>query len=748
MNAVLRLWDLERVELRCGLICEERERLNTHVSLSSLRRLQAFVKGLSDPHHRSRLTQAVFYDQLTQVFCQLAQRHPLIVALDDLQWIDPGSVNLLFHLARQISGSKILILGVYRPEEVMVKRSPAAHPLQGVVQELGALYGDIQIDLMQSAGAQFVKELIQSEPNELDQHFQDSLYQHTSGNPLFTIELLRGMQLRAEILKNNRGKWVVKQDLNWGELPGRVEAVIARRIGHLSEESQELVNVACVEGEQFSAEVIAGVLKKDIQRVCDLLSKEISKQHQLVTAQSLQQVGAQNLSIYRFRHSLFQIYLYNHLDLVEKRELHGKVGSALENYYLSDPQKLAEIAHVLARHFETAGLIEKTIQYYSMAGKYSLKLSASRAAIDHLHNALKRLHSLPESEARDWQALDLYLSLGPPITATRGWAAPELEENYQHAEELCQKLADDARLVPALWLLAVYRLGRSEDHQVDRLVERLVSLAQKIGDPDLLCIANLQVSPVYQGRLLEARQILIRASQPRDIAQQRSLAYRYGMAPSVVALAYLSHCHWLLGEEEQAMLANQEALHLAEKINIPMTSCYALGRASWQHVFTGQIEAVRLHAEKLLEITRQHEIRSFELAAHFLLAWVKVQSGDPAGMHIESMYQLMQDYKNLGTILNRTTFLLLFAQVCVQAEQFERGLSALDEAICLGEQTGERWFEAEAYRLKGELLLQKTPANPAEAEICFTQALQVARAQQSKSLELRAALSLARLLQA
>lgn len=294
----------------------------------------------------------------------------------------------------------------------------------------------------------------------------------------------------------------------------------------------------------------------------------------------------------------------------------------------------------------------------------------------------------------------------------------------------------------------MYRLGRSEDHQVDRLVERLVSLAQKIGDPDLLCIANLQVSPVYQGRLLEARQILIRASQPRDIAQQRSLAYRYGMAPSVVALAYLSHCHWLLGEEEQAMLANQEALHLAEKINIPMTSCYALGRASWQHVFTGQIEAVRLHAEKLLEITRQHEIRSFELAAHFLLAWVKVQSGDPAGMHIESMYQLMQDYKNLGTILNRTTFLLLFAQVCVQAEQFERGLSALDEAICLGEQTGERWFEAEAYRLKGELLLQKTPANPAEAEICFTQALQVARAQQSKSLELRAALSLARLLQA
>ena len=322
------------------------------------------------------------------------------------------------------------------------------------------------------------------------------------------------MQLRAEILMNNRGKWVVKRDLNWGELPGRVEAVIARRIGHLSEACQEMVYVACVEGEQFSAEVIAGVLGKDVQWVCNLLSREVSKQHQLVTAQSLQQVGAQNLSIYRFRHSLFQIYLYNHLDLVEKRKLHAKVGTVLEQYYAFDREKLVEIAHVLARHFESAGLIEKTIQYYSMAGKYSLKLSASRAAVDHFQNALRYLQSLPESEARDWQALDLYLSLGPPITATRGWAAPELEKNYQHAQELCYKLSDDARLVPALWLLAVYRLGRSEHHQVDRLVERLVSLAQKIGDPDLLCLANLQVSPVYQGRLYEARQILMRASQP------------------------------------------------------------------------------------------------------------------------------------------------------------------------------------------------------------------------------------------
>lgn len=282
------------------------------------------------------MQQTALFEQLTQVFSHLAQHHPLILVIDDLQWIDPGSVSLLFHLARRIAGSNILILGAYRPEEVSLRQSAETHSLQGIIQELSAAYGDIQIDLMHSEGIQFVQELIQSEPNELDQRFRDSFYNHTSGNPLFAIELLRGMQLRGEIFKNSQGKWVTEQHLNWQALPSRVEAVIARRIGHLSTECQQLLNVACVEGEQFTADVIAGVLDKDVQQVCDLLSREVSQQHRLVTAQSLQQVGGQNLSRYRFRHSLFQVYLYNHLDVVQKVRLHGKAGAVLEQLYSQD----------------------------------------------------------------------------------------------------------------------------------------------------------------------------------------------------------------------------------------------------------------------------------------------------------------------------------------------------------------------------------------------------------------------------
>lgn len=722
-------------------------RLSTGVRAESLGRLRRRVSAAAGPPARSRVSEAVLFEQLTSVLCNLARSHPLILVLDDLQWADPASIDLVFHLARQAAGSRVLILGAYRGEEVAARRNAQPHALQGVVHELSAIRDDIAIDLMQSEGMEFVEELVQSEPNDLGQGFRDNLYRHTSGNPLFAIELLRGMQLRGDLVRNRLGRWVASRDLDWHELPGRVESVIAGRIDHLTIECQELLSVACVEGEQFTAQVLAGVLGTDLQHVGALLSQELGRQHRLVADMGPRQVGGQSLSIYRFCHSLFQIYLYDRLDPAERARLHGQVAAVLEQHYREDQARLSELAHVLARHFEMAGRAQKAAQYHTLAGRHALELSANRAAVDHFQRALAALQSLPSSEQHDWQALDLHLSMGPPITATRGWGAPELEENYRQAEALCYRLADDVRLVPALWLLSVYRLGRAEHAAVDRLVERFYGLAQSTGDPDLLCLANLQVSPLYQGRLIEAREILLRAGQARDVAQQRRLAYRYGMSPAVVALAYLSHCEWLLGDTQGSILAGQQALDLAEAVDVPIASCYALGRASWQRAFAGQPEAAAQYAERQLQITVQREFRSFELGARFLLAWAEAQSGAPAEASLEAMHQIMQTYQDMGTVLNRTTFLILFAGACERAGQPERGLAALDEAIAVGQSTGERWFEAEAYRLKGELLLQagRGDATLAEARHCLNTAREVALEQGARMLQARADASLLRL---
>jgi len=406
----------------------------------------------------------------------------------------------------------------------------------------------------------------------------------------------------------------------------------------------------------------------------------------------------------------------------------------------------------LARHFDLAGLAEKALRYYIASGKYAVQLGANREAFTHFTRALELLKSIPASTQRDKQELELRISLGPTLTAIRGWGAPELEHNYSLAEELASKIADNAQLIPTLWLLAVYRFGRSEHSATNKLHERAVRLARQVNDPLLLNLVELNVSILHQGKLLEAKENLERSSQPFNEQVQRTLALRFGMSPAIVARAYLANCLWLLGYPEQAAQHSKEACDLAEKLQYPMTICYAVSRACWWQAFAGELDAAKNQAEKLLVITKRHELRNFELAALFFLHWINIQKGDHNLTELEKINQAMEEYLHLGTVLNRTAFLILYAQACASARQFERGMEALNESIDLGVRTGERWFEAEAYRMKGELIIQMAASSDlpedtiAQAESYFQAALKVAQGQDAKMLELRTVTSLCRLM--
>jgi predicted ATPase/DNA-binding SARP family transcriptional activator len=728
-------------------------RLHTGITAERFKRLRLLIKSLPEQPAQMRILQMALFEQFTRFLRSLAQRRPLVLFVDDLQWIDPGSVDLLFHLARQLAGAEILLLGAYRPEEVFIKREGETHPLAGILHELQAACGDIFIDLSRSQGGEFVEALLDSEPNELSREFRDLLYQRTNGNPLFTIELLRGMQLRGEIQRSKKGRWIEGHELNWDELPSRVEAVIARRIGHLPKEYREILEVASVEGEQFTAEIVARVLEKDEQRVCDLLSKEIGKQHRLVIPQGFKNYAGQRLSTYRFRHSLFQIYLYNHLDLLEKARLHEMVGCQLESLYSQEMESFPEAAHSLARHYEAAGVVEKAVPYYTRAGKIALRLSANRESIAHFYQALRLLNDLPPSEQRDRQELELQLSLGPPLTATKGWAPPEMAAAYERAQALCQVIRDNSQLIPALWQLAVYRIGRSEHAEVDRLVERLTRLAQQAGDPALLSLAKVQVSPFFQGKFSLAKDLLEKASVFSDLNQQIFLAQTYGMAPAVVGMAFLGNCLWALGFPERAWQSLLQACELADEVGHPLTACYAVGRSCWLHAIQGDTEAIQEPVEQQYQLSHKYGFKNFELAAVFFQSWAEVYTGKSTRQALERMHQSVEAQYATGTVLNQTGFLALFALACGKTGQIERGLQAADESIRLGKETGERWFEAEAYRVKGELLEQnagsseRPEADLIEAENCYQAARQVAVQQKAKMFELRAVTSLCRLWQ-
>ena len=219
----------------------------------------------------SGVEQQAIFQQVTNVLSAWAAEHPLLLILDDLQWADAGSIGLLFHLGRQLAGHRILILGAYRPEEVAASRDGERHPLEKVLTEFQRQFGNAGMDLRHAddvQGRAFVDALVDAEPNRLGEAFRDALYARTGGHPLFTVELLRTMQARGDLVRDEDNVWVEGANLDWDTLPARVEAVIAERLSRLTPEQYDLLTVASVEGETFTAQVVAQVQDLSARRLC------------------------------------------------------------------------------------------------------------------------------------------------------------------------------------------------------------------------------------------------------------------------------------------------------------------------------------------------------------------------------------------------------------------------------------------------------------------------------------------------
>ncbi len=337
--------------------------------------------------------QSDLFDQYARVLTSVAREFPMVIMLDDLQWADQGSIGLLFHLGRYLAGSRILVAGVYRPEEIAIGREGSRHPLEPVINEIQRLYGDIIIDLDKSESLGFVQAILEIEPNHLGNDFTEMLHKQTQGHPLFTIELLRGMQERGDLQQDHDGFWIEGPSLDWETLPARVEAVIAERVARLPQSLRAALRTASVEGEVFTAEVVARVQKTDNDQILENLSRTLDKRHHLIQTQSVTRVNNQLLSRYRFRNILIQKYLYSSLDDVERVHLHEQVGATLEDLYCSNGSLAADtgIEPQLARHFQESWNYEKAIHYLHLSGEKAVQLSAYQEARVHLYKALELL---------------------------------------------------------------------------------------------------------------------------------------------------------------------------------------------------------------------------------------------------------------------------------------------------------------------------------------------------------------------
>jgi DNA-binding SARP family transcriptional activator len=341
------------------------------------------------------LEQRMVFEQYTKVLMALAAEAPLVLVLEDLQWADAASCGLLFHLGRRIQGGRILVVGTYRPAEVTLGRGGEPHPLKKPLVEFKRDYGDTWIDLRQPGDAEgraFVNALLDTETHQLERDFREALYLHTGGNPLYTVELLRALQERGGLVQNKEGAWIISPTLDWGTLPARVEGVIEERIGRLEGDLRETLRVASVEGEDFTAQVVARVREADTRGLVRQLSGKLAHKHRLVGEMGVQQVGGQRLYHFRFRHNLFQRYLYDGLGEMEREVLHGDVAEALEALY---GEEVDQIAPQLAYHYTQAGLDTQALPYLIQAGHQAAERYANEEAIALFNRALD---IVPEGE--------------------------------------------------------------------------------------------------------------------------------------------------------------------------------------------------------------------------------------------------------------------------------------------------------------------------------------------------------------
>lgn len=533
-------------------------------------RLYSLVEQQRSPTPRER---SQLLEQVTQVLRSLASRHPLLLLLDDLQWLDDASNNLLFHLGRRLAGSRILLVGAYRPSGVN-----ESHPLTPVITEFQRRLGDIQLDLEQfdlRAGRSFVEALLDTEANHLSEQFRERLFWHTKGHPLFTIELLQDMQERGDLVQDEAGYWVEGQTLEWNTLPVRVEAVIKQRIERLDPGLQELLTIASVEGELFTAEVVARVQQVNEREVVRRLSQELDRQHRLVAPQALESVGQQRLSFYRFRHHLFQHYLYQRLDKLERTYLHEAVGHGLEALYGAQTETLTI---QLARHFQEAGLVTKAITYLGQAADRARQLFALAEALQFYSQAIELAQAHPQAIEPLFR-LDLYERRG---------------ETYSLAGNFNRAVAD----------LQLIRQAAEEAGDTQRERVLLIRLGQVYRKTE-----NAEIATRYLHQALEAA---------RAVSDQRAVAD---------TLYHLGAVSWDQGHNKQARRYHQEAVEICHSLNlndiVALQAYHGLGEAAF---VSAQPELAIDYYQRSLALAHQLGDRGYESENMLMIAFASLGS--------------------------------------------------------------------------------------------------------------------------
>ncbi len=659
---------------------------------------------------------------LTLLLAQAAQQ-PVLMIVEDLHWIDPSTLEWLTLVLDRVPAASVLMLLTLRPH-VRPPWAARAHVTHVTVSRFTREQTAVMVDHV-VRGKTLPSEVL------------EQVVAKTDGVPLF-VEELTTMVLESGLLREEGGCYELTAPLPALAIPATLQDSLTARLDRLTT-AKEVAQLGAILGRTFPYELLRAVSPADEPT----LQRELGR---LVDAELLYQRGRPPHATYLFKHALIQEAAYQSLLKSTRQQYHQRIAQVLAEHF---PQLVDRQPELLARHYSEAGLIDVAIPCWQRAGELAVQRSAYVEAIAHLTQGLALLAMLPATPARLSQELDLQVALGPALMATKGMGASDTEHAYARAQELCRQMGDTPKLFPVLRGLLLYYQARGQLQTAYRLGEEILRRAHSWPGSAFLALAHQHLGMVlfFQGEPASARTHHGRALAtyaPREHRAEalRSLDLELGVAAGI----FLAWELWYLGYPDEALRRSQEALALAREASHPYSLAFAMVWAAVLHQHRREPTATHEQAEAAMALAREQGFAFFLARGTVVHGWALAMQGqDEAG--IAEIRQGVAADLATGSIFFHSYYLGLLAEAHAERGHLEAAVPVLDEALAATENTEVRFYRAELFRLKGEALRRRMVADDKQAEACLQQSLAIARRQQARSLELRAATSLARLWQ-
>ena len=664
-----------------------------------------------DPQRQKERTLSALIDQLAQ----LAAAGPVLIILEDAHWADPTTLDLFGRTILRIPEMRILVVMTCRPE---FKAGWTSHP------QVTAL-------LLNRLGRRHCRAIVESIAGKpMPPEVMEQIIAKTDGVPLFVEELTKTV-LELGLLHEKDGAWLLVGTLRPLAIPATLQDSLMARLDRLSL-VKEVAQIGATIGREFSYALLAAVSAMPEAELQAALAK-------LSAAELIFPSGATS---YVFKHALVRDAAYETLLKSKRHLLHGRIAHVLASQFTETAEAQPE---VLAHHYTQAGMTDIAIQWWRKSGDLAIRRSANREAASHLGHAIELLQQLPDTIERDATELAVRITLSGPLIATSGYVTSELTENYARAQELCVKLGEDKRAFPVMYGQWVVPYVRGDMAAALTNSERFLRHAEQQDDVGLLMMGHriYGSSLVWRGDTVQGSEHLQRALSMYRPEHDR-LAYEFSQHPRTAALAHLCLAQQHLGHLDQAMAGGWEAITEAKRIEHFNSIAYSLCFVSLLLMLRLDMESLKRTAGELLELAEHYNATYWAAWARPMLGWIQAQEGN-VETGIRRMQQSTADLQRQGANLWVPQSLLLQAEILGRTEQSRNAHRLLDEAQALIEPLDQRFYEAELHRVRGMVMLSEG-SDPDAASANFDRAIEVARRQRSRFLELRATTSKARLL--